>query len=971
MSKKNIITTTLPVTSFKEEIVSTVAENAVTIITAETGAGKSTQVPQYLIESGYKVVVTQPRRLAARTVAARVAEELGVELGSETIGYHIAGEQVGSLDTRLLFCTDGLALVRELLGQARAQVLVLDEVHEWNENMEVLVAWTKRQLEEGTDFKLVLMSATMEAEKLSAYYNNAPVISVPGRTFPVEEKPVGGSLEADVVSLAREGRNVLVFQPGKAEISACAADIRQRLEANQLVAEVMPLHGELTAEEQAKCFRHYTCPKVVVSTNVAQTSVTIGDIDAVVDSGLERRVEVHEGVEGLYLRPISRADAAQRKGRAGRTHAGVYIDHCAVIDRSDFPVAEILRKRLDQTVLRLAVAGLDMEELEFFHQPNLEEVRNAKRSLAKLGCLRKDGTPTAMGRKINRLPISVSYGRMIIEASERGVLDDVLTVAAILEEGGITAPTPTRNRPERPDWRKLVPEERGSDVYGQLLAYKMAQEMTKDEMRENGIKIKSYFRVRELRRRLASAVSGRGFKFGSTGDREQILKSVCAGMVDHLYRYYGCGCYINGDRTERELGQASVISSRPEWLVGKPFDLDLNGRRGRFTLYLIEMATAVEPEWLTEVAPQLVEVKTGLSPRYDLSRDAVTSVTETYFNGMKISEERAPDPEHEQAAEVFVGWLARNDDNLDAVSSALESTADDDTHNDVLKTVAESNARRNTLARELDERTGASVREGIDLSIAEKEFFFSSVTRGARRFAELADFGVSFENLRLPPVDPEVEARIRHDYPDTVEVLGKIFEVKYHQGYYSPKTPYIEINFDKEGLDFHRLPDEILLPGGKELLVAPSGVKAPGDDCLLWLAYGNSSMPSRRVKELATQAVERRLADIEAEAEARKKAEEARLEAERKAAEEAAEAARLEAERKAAEEAARLEAERKEAEEAARREAERRAAAEEARRADRAAKKAAVSNVQNVWASSNGGNGLGAMALAFKKAGLA
>lgn len=899
MSEKNI-NAALPIASFKEEIAKTVAENAVTIITAETGAGKSTQVPQYLVEAGYKVVVTQPRRLAARTVAARVAEELGEELGSEAIGYHIAGEQVGSLDTRLLFCTDGLALVRELLGQAQAQVLVLDEVHEWNENMEVLVAWTRRQLREGANFKVVLMSATMEAEKLSVFYNGAPVISVPGRTFPVEEKPAGGSLEGDVVSLIKEGRNVLVFQPGKAEISACAADIRQRLAANQLMAEVMPLHGELTAEEQAKCFRHYTCPKVVVSTNVAQTSVTIDDIDAVVDAGLERRIEVREGVEGLYLRPISQADAAQRKGRAGRTHAGIYIDYCGAADRPDFPVAEILRKRLDQTVLRLAVAGLDMEDLQFFHQPNPEEIKAAKQSLVKLGCLRQDGTPTAMGRKINRLPISASYGRMIVEASERGVLDDVLTVAAILEEGGITVPTPSRNRPDRPDWRRMVPEERSSDVFGQLLVYKKAEEMSKDEMRERGVMIKSYFRVKELRRRLASAVSGRGFRFGSTGDREQILKAVCAGMVDHLYHSGYYGSYVNGDRVERELGQSSLVMGRPDWLVGKPFDLEIRARYGKRTLRLVEMATAVQPEWLAEVAPQLVEVKTGLSPQYDSSQDAVTSVTETYFNGMKISEERVSDPEHAQAAELFVKWLAYNDSRL--------GFADDP----VLERIAEYNARRNALAQELDERSG--VRGVVDLSVAEKKVFFASVTKGARRFAELADFGVDFGSLMLPPVDPKVEAQIRRDYPDTVEILGEIFKVEYHQGYYEPEVPCVRINFDDRRLDFQDLPDEILLPGGKELLIVPSGVKAPGDDCSLWLTtYGNVSMSAKRVKELATGAVERRLEKL------------------RKAAEE--EARRREAERKAAEEAARLEAERKAAEEEARRrEAERKAAEEAARR---------------------------------------
>jgi HrpA-like RNA helicase len=174
---------TLPITAFREEILKTVKENSVVVITAETGAGKSTQVPQYLLQEGYDLVVTQPRRLAARTVSERVAEEWGEELGL-TIGFRTAYERKDSEWTRCLFCTDGLALVRELMGAGRHQVLVLDEVHEWNLNIETLVSWVRYHLAQGSNFKVVLMSATLEAEKLSAFFDGAPIISVPGRLFP-------------------------------------------------------------------------------------------------------------------------------------------------------------------------------------------------------------------------------------------------------------------------------------------------------------------------------------------------------------------------------------------------------------------------------------------------------------------------------------------------------------------------------------------------------------------------------------------------------------------------------------------------------------------------------------------------------------------------------------------------------------------------------------------------------------------
>ncbi len=639
----------LPILAFRDEIVNAVRNNSVVVITAETGAGKSTQVPQYLLQAGYDMVVTQPRRLAARTVAERVAEEISEEIGG-TVGYRTAVERKDSPATRCLFVTDGLALVRELMGQNKG-ILVLDEVHEWNENMEVLVAWAKKQIEAGSNFKVVLMSATLEAEKLAAFFNGAPVISVPGRLFPVEIKQAGTGLLDDVATLVAQGRNVLVFQPGKQEIEDTCSLLRQM----QVNAEILPLHGQLTPEEQSLCFKHYGLPKVVVSTNVAQTSVTIDDIDAVIDSGMERRIELVDGVEGLYLKPISLADAKQRAGRAGRTKEGLYIDHCGVSNRPDFPVAEIMRKRLDQTVLRLAIAGFDMEKLEFFHQPNVLDIQDARLTLVGLGCMSADGSVTKIGKLVNRLPVSVQYGRMLVEADRLGVVDDVLTVAAIMEQGGITVPPPSRNQPDRPDWRRMVPTESESDVMGQLAVWQLADNMTKDEMREQGISLRTYFRAKEIRQHLAKAVK-EFFRFGSTGRREDILKAVCAGMVDHLYKG-SYGSYRNGDDTERQLGSSSLVRGA-DWLVGKPFDLQIKTRRGEMTLKLIELGSKVNPDWLAEVAPQLVDRKAGLNPSYSAEKDIVVSTTQVFFNGQMVKEEVVADGEHPEAATVFAGWVA-------------------------------------------------------------------------------------------------------------------------------------------------------------------------------------------------------------------------------------------------------------------------------------------------------------------------
>jgi HrpA-like RNA helicase len=643
----------LPIASYRSKIISAVRENRVVVITAETGAGKSTQVPQYLLAEGYNLVVTQPRRLAARTVSARVASELGEKLG-ETVGVRTRDDNVQSPATRCLFATDGLALVRELLGVGRHNVLVLDEVHEWNLNIEVLVAWAKLQLERGADFKVVLMSATLEAQKLAAYFGGTPVIEVPGRTFPVEEQDAGRDLSQDVADLLSQGRNVLVFQPGKAEIAKTVSDLK---EMQGLRAEILPLHGELTPDEQQAAFKKYKQPKCVIATNVAQTSITIDDIDAVVDSGLERRIELVNGVEGLYLEPISLADAKQRKGRAGRTKPGIYIDHCdAGYDRLEFPKAEILRTRLDQTVLRLAEAGIDAEELTFFHQPDRTAIHEAKRALKALGCMGPDGEVTRKGQRVSKMPISVETACMVIEAEKRGVVDDVLTIAAILEIGEITSRKDEKGNPSLA-WRELCPSEVESDLLAQLSVFKAAGEIKKEDLRKRGVHVKAYFQAKEVRRHLAESLRGKVRDFRSSGKREDILRSVCAGMVDHLYAY-DSGEYRNGDGISRQLNRESVIGAA-EWLVGIPWDLQIKTRRGGMvTLHLVRMATKVNPDWLAEVAPQLVEKKLGLRPRYDSLEDAVVSTTQVCFNGRVVKEETVKDTEHPDAADLFCAWLA-------------------------------------------------------------------------------------------------------------------------------------------------------------------------------------------------------------------------------------------------------------------------------------------------------------------------
>ncbi|HYH75435.1 MAG TPA: helicase-related protein, partial [Candidatus Saccharimonadales bacterium] len=377
----------LPIYERKQDILSSVDANQVTIITAETGAGKSTQVPQFLAEHGYrKIIVTQPRILAARNLSGRVRQEYSWRLGQDAtslVGYRTAMERDDQPDNTILYCTDGLQLVRELTGSGirDKQVLVLDEIHEWNENMEVLIAWAKKRCQEDPGFKVVLMSATIEADKLAAYFGAQTPISVPGRTFPVIKK-YGTDVVTEITTLlGSRTSNMLVFLPGKAEIEAVAEAIQKTAKT----VPIIPLHSQLTPEEQQRAFASYPQGKVILTTNVAQTSITIDDIDIVIDSGLERRAEVRSGVEGLFIAQISQADCLQRAGRAGRTKEGLYIlapldsMPCAKLEeRPPYGVPEIMRKHIDRLVLRLANIGIDIETLDFYHNPSTKTIKLAK-----------------------------------------------------------------------------------------------------------------------------------------------------------------------------------------------------------------------------------------------------------------------------------------------------------------------------------------------------------------------------------------------------------------------------------------------------------------------------------------------------------------------------------------------------------------------------------------------------------------
>ncbi len=618
----------LPIAEYRDEIILAAMSHRVIVVRAETGAGKSTQVPQFLLECAPKVVVTQPRRPAAIALSERVAEEIACEVGG-VVGYRTSLDRKDGAETRILYCTDGLELMRETLGNEQVEgVLIIDEVHEWNLNIETLIAWTRLQLIRGMPYKVVIMSATVEPAPLIEYFGGGVIVEVPGRTFPIAERRPRGSLEEKTAALLRERHNVLVFQPGKADIEKTI----NALSGMNINAEVFPLHGEMSYAEQALCFRAYGRPKCVVATNVAQTSLTIPDIDAVIDSGLERRTEYVDGIEGLYIRPISLADRAQRMGRAGRTKPGIYVDYCPrkPQDREQCAKPDILCLPLDKIILQLGSAGIDIEELTFFHRPTETQVQSARDTLRALACIDRWGALTHVGRQVASLPIEPRLGRMLVEAERREVLPDIITLVAIMQQGGIT-----NGKSEL--WKKYAAHiSSWSDAFVQFAAYEAAFKISSSKLEEYGIDQRAFREATDERHRL-HALTRASFKSRhSTGRRRDIVCSIYVGLPDYLYKKSDVRGYKDRNGNMRDLPRESVVADA-DWIIGLPWNLQVRGEFGPKTLRFITMATRVDPVLFSEAVPHLVttqEKKSG-----DVAGKRLRSI-QISSDGLLIGEEQ-------------------------------------------------------------------------------------------------------------------------------------------------------------------------------------------------------------------------------------------------------------------------------------------------------------------------------------------
>ena len=641
----------LPIYDFHQKIVDAVDVNQVTIITAETGAGKSTQVPQYLAEHGYsKVIVTQPRILAARNLSRRVREEWATRNlvdSDDIIGYRTAHERDDNPDTQILYCTDGLQLVREITGAGTRdkQVLVLDEVHEWNENMEVLIAWAKKRCQEEPRFKVVIMSATIETGSLAEYFDTTAVINVPGRLHEVTWSRGQDVIDEIFKRLDAKKSNMLVFLPGKAEIQAVSDAIK--IKAEDMGVPVTPLHSQLEATAQQQAFASYPNGKVILATNIAQTSVTIDDIDVVIDSGLERRSEVRDGVEGLFIAQTSQADCLQRAGRAGRTKPGEYVlaqyDVLPCLDFEDRPeygTPEILRKHIDRLALRLANVGIDIEILDFYHDPSHKAIVQAKRTLVSLGALTKTGDVTSIGRQMEQFPVESSYARMLVESEkyDKTIQVKLAAIIGIQEVGGII-----KGGTRYTGWRKYTKQTK-SDLLAQYDILLALPDILPDDYEDLGIISKNVIKAQEVMERLNSDLGLGEQPLTPITQDEQValMRSIVAGQTHQLWIVNSKGEAEHLiTRKRRELSSSTVVRY-PHIFTGTPFDLQIPTYKGDLeTLHLVQGITAVDTDWLLELSPDLFAPRRG-KVYYDPKMGGLAEKQLVRFGGQVIEGDSTP-----------------------------------------------------------------------------------------------------------------------------------------------------------------------------------------------------------------------------------------------------------------------------------------------------------------------------------------
>jgi len=649
----------LPVSARRDDIRAALERHPVIVVCGETGSGKTTQIPKILLEMGLRAGAgrrgrighTQPRRIAARSVAARIADELGTELGT-LVGYKVRFQDKVRADSAIKLMTDGI-LLAETQGDAELRqygAIIVDEAHERSVNIDFLLGYLKQLLARRSDLKVIITSATIDAERFSQHFGGAPVIEVSGRLHPVEVRyrPVSGDEEdttreeeeqalADAVEEAcREGGgDVLVFLPGEREIRDTAEVLRKR----KVRGEVLPLYSRLSAAEQDRVFSPSGERRIVLATNVAETSLTVPRIRYVIDTGVARvkRYSLRNKVEMLRVEPISQAAARQRAGRCGRVANGVCIRLYSEEDferRPPYTEPELLRSSLASVILRAKSLGLqEVESFPFLDPPSPRAIADGYALLQELNAVDEDRALTGVGRELARLPLDPRLARMLVAARDEGSLEQVLIVAAALS---VQDP---RERPlekaGQADERHGLHADERSDFLGFLKLWKLQSEPGLRRLcRENFL---SYPRMREWRDvhgQLEATLEELKWPRSSVNpekDYKAIHRALLAGLLGNIgIRDQG------GDSPTAYAGARGIkFWVHPGSWTRKPGKWLVAAELVETTRLFARCVAGIDPKWLEEVGAHLIR-RERQNPRWDKSRGQVIALERGTLYGVPV-----------------------------------------------------------------------------------------------------------------------------------------------------------------------------------------------------------------------------------------------------------------------------------------------------------------------------------------------
>ncbi|KIX93137.1 uncharacterized protein Z520_11194 [Fonsecaea multimorphosa CBS 102226] len=621
----------LPIYQFRDQIIQAVKDHQVLIIVGETGSGKTTQLPQYLHEAGFtkggmKIGCTQPRRVAAMSVAARVAEEMGKRLGNE-VGYAIRFEDNTSEKTVLKYMTDGM-LLRELLTDpelSQYSALMIDEAHERTVSTDIACGLLKDIARARPDLKLLISSATMDARKFQKYFDDAPIFNIPGRRYAVDihytAQPEANYLAAAIttvfqIHITQGAGDILVFLTGQEEIEAMEASLQEtarKLGSKIKEMIICPIYANLPTDLQAKIFEPTPAGarKVVLATNIAETSLTIDGIVYVIDPGFvkENQYNPRTGMESLVVVPCSRASAGQRAGRAGRVGPGkcfrLYTAQAYKNELEENTTPEIQRTNLSGVILLLKSLGInDLLDFDFMDPPSTDTIVRAVEQLYALGALNNAGELTKVGRQMAEFPTDPMLARAILAADKYGCVEEVLSIIAMLGEASALFFRPKDKKIHADSARARFTNKDGGDHLSLLNIFNewVDSDYSFVWAKENFLQQRSLTRARDVRdqlARLCDRVEVDASKTcGAASNIEPIQKAITAGFFPHSARLQRDG---QSYRTVKN-GQVVYIhpsgvlmESRPKWVIYH--ELVLTSKE------YMRSCMPLKPEWLIEVAP--------------------------------------------------------------------------------------------------------------------------------------------------------------------------------------------------------------------------------------------------------------------------------------------------------------------------------------------------------------------------------